>query len=228
MTINTIAGCVSAGYIVANNSYEYEIPDLRESTFLLTTACNMTDEEILIKLMNTQMDVNQVNSSVVTVDLPVDTLDAYIGNVCGGKNVDCGSTSAGKGFESYETSYKENVTIWMICLGNPVLNTTLSISAAFLRNWTAPVEAESSKGLSSGGIAGIVIACFVVFFFVVGLFICKGKEFCKNKTQSLPDESPRTGDLERRETGLAASNEIGHQPSNQVSGHVSPSKDLTR
>jgi hypothetical protein len=117
----------------------------------------------------------------------------------------------------------------MICLGSPVLNTTLSISAAFLRNWTAPVSADEEEGLSKGGIAGIVIACVVVFLFIVGLFVCKGREwFWKNKTQSLPDESPRTGDLERRETGLAASNEIAHQPSNQVSGQVSPSKDLTR
>lgn len=117
----------------------------------------------------------------------------------------------------------------MICLGNPVLNTTLSIQAAYLRNWTSPVEEDGEESLSKGGIAGIVIACVVVFLFAVGLYVCKGKEWCfKNKTQSLPDESPRTGDLERRETGLAASNEIAHQPSNQASGLVSPSKDLTR
>lgn len=98
-----------------------------------------------------------------------------------------------------------------------------------MRNWTEPITEDKSKGLSKGGIAGIVIASVVVFLFAVGLYVCKGKEWCfKNKTQSLPDESPRTGDLERRETGLAASNEIAHQPSNQVSGQVSPSKDLTR
>lgn len=104
MTIKTFPGCVTAGHSVVNNSYEYEIPDLRNSSFMLATACNVTNEEILIKLMNTQMDVNQMNSSVYTVDLPVDTLDAYLGTVCGA-NGDCRPSSAGKGFELYETSY---------------------------------------------------------------------------------------------------------------------------
>lgn len=119
-----------------------------------------------------------------------------------------------------------------MCLGTPVLDTKLTISAAYLRNWTEPVIAEEEEGLSKGGIAGIVIACIVVFLFIVGLLGFKGSAWfgkcCKNKTQSLPDESPRSGDIERKETGLAGAVEIAHQPSNQGSGIVSPSKDLTR
>ena len=123
----------------------------------------------------------------------------------------------------------------MKCLGNPVLNTTLTISGAYLRNWTEPASDEE-EGLSRGGIAGIVIACVVAFLFIVGLIISlKGTlwfqslcKCCKNKTQSIPDESPRAGDIERRETGLAGGNDIAHQPSNQVSIQPSPNKDLTR
>jgi hypothetical protein len=102
-TAKTFGDCVNAGYHVPNNSYEYEIPDLRNSSFALSSACNFTNEEILIRLMNTQMDVNQVNASVYTVDLPPDTLDAYLGSVCA--NDQCGSASPGKGIEAYETTY---------------------------------------------------------------------------------------------------------------------------
>jgi hypothetical protein len=58
----------------------------------------------------------------------------------------------------------------MICLGNPVLDTTLTIKATYLRNWIEPAG-SGDEGLSKGGIAGIVIACIVGFLFIVGLII---------------------------------------------------------
>jgi hypothetical protein len=158
--------------------------------------------------------VNQVNATVKTVDLPVDTLDAYVGTSCSAKD-NCGI--AGIGLENYETSYNENLTVWMICLGNPVLNTTLTIGAAYLRDWTELMSNEDEEGLTRGGIAGIVIACVVAFLFIVGLtFSLKGtvcwKKMCscfKNKI-STPGHSPRDN-KERIETGIAGNgNEISH------------------
>lgn len=125
----------------------------------------------------------------------------------------------------------------MVCQGDASWNTVLNITAAFVRNYTAPVsDSDDDSGLNQGAIAGIVIACIVAFLFIVGLVInLKGTLWfknllscCKNKTQSLPDESPRQQDIERRETGLAGEKDIAHQPSNQVSIQPSPAKDLTR
>lgn len=122
----------------------------------------------------------------------------------------------------YETSYNENLNIWLVCLGDPSWNTKLSITAAFLRNYTEPVSDSEEETLSKGGIAGIVIACVVGFLFIVGLLISQRNvawfknlfKCCKNKTHNVADDSPRDKDLERRETGLAGSNDIAHHPSN--------------
>jgi hypothetical protein len=187
---------------------------LRNSSFLFERTCNTTNEELLINLMNTQMDVNQINAFVSTTDLPDDTLDAYLGTTCG-ENKECGSGILGKGLAQYETSYNEKVTIWMVCLGNPVLNTTITIQGAYLRDWTESEydddddddeDDDDDDELSKGGIAGIVIGSIVGFFIIVGAIICC--KCNKNKTTSLPGESPR--EIERKDTELAGSNDIAH------------------
>lgn len=188
----------------------------------------------MITLTNSYMYVDQVNTTITTESLPENEIDAYLGTTCG-RNAQCGKDNNGKGLNGYEESYNENVTIWMVCLGNTTWNTNLNVTALYLRNYTEPVSDSSESGLSKGGIAGIVIACVVAFLFIVGLLISlKGtagiKSLCKcclNKTQSLPDDSPRQ-EVERKETGLAGDKEIAHQPSNQVSIQPSPAKDLTR
>lgn len=87
---------------------------------------------------------------------------------------------------------------------------------------------DSKGGLSGGGIAGIVIACIIVFIFVLSILIrTKGLSWfvdafrsircCKNRTQNLPDDSPRVpNDIDRRETGLAG-NQADGQAHNPVS-----------
>ena len=135
-------------------------------------------------------------------------------------------------------AYNETIAIWMMCQGDSTQNISLSITAVFYSNYSLPADVTSSSdgsgSLSSGGIAGITIACVVAFLFIVGLLIslkgtlwCKNQfKCCKNQTQSIPEESPRDKDLERRETGLDGKHEpIGHQPSNQVPIQPSATKN---
>ena len=120
----------------------------------------------------------------------------------------------------------------MLCQDATDYNVSLSISAAYLADYVMPptpyvnetFTGASNGGLSQGGIAGIVIGSVVGAVFLVGLLVSlKGTQWvrniCKNKTQNLQEESPRFGqsDLERKETGLAGSADIAHNPSNQVS-----------
>jgi len=146
---------------------------------------------------------------------------------------------AGKGLTNYETSFEEKLSFWMICLGNPVLNTTLSIQAAYLRDWTESVSEDEEEGLSRGGIAGIVIACVVAFLFIVGLlFSLKGTLWFKNKCSCCKNRiiSPREAtNAEQKEnepiaTGNAgSSNDIKHQPEHRVDYQPhNKASDLTR
>jgi hypothetical protein len=125
----------------------------------------------------------------------------------------------------------ETLAIWFLCVADPAWGASLFIWA----NYSMNVTSEATEELTQGAIAGIVIACVVGFLFIVGLIISLTKPgafkrvFCQNQTHSVPDESPREKELERRETGLDAKTDaIGHQPSNQVSLHHSPHKDGPR
>jgi hypothetical protein len=124
----------------------------------------------------------------------------------------------------------------MLCNGQASVdtNTSLVLWAIYVKEYIAPGADDGSdddEGLTSEGVAGIVVACVVAFLFLVGLFFSlKGTQwfqttfkcrFCKNKTSNLPgnNEQSRNEDIERRETGLAGSagDPISHQPSNPVS-----------
>jgi hypothetical protein len=106
-------------------------------------------------------------------------------------------------------------------LSDSTSKTTLTVTAKFLLN----LNVEEEDGLTGGGIAGIVIACVVVFLFLVGVFVnrkglnwfreaLKDWKCCKKKISNLPDESPRApNDVDRRETGLAGNpDHHGHNP----------------
>jgi hypothetical protein len=120
-----------------------------------------------------------------------------------GVNGSCGAgVIAGRGFVNYNASANETISLWMICLDPVDWNTTLSITALFQMNIsTMQPVLSSDNSLSGGGIAGIVIACVVVFFSLLAIYFITKKgpvsmrealiRCCKNKTQSVPTESPR-------------------------------------
>ena len=109
------------------------------------------------------------------------------------------------------------IEFYLYCSGDVSRNLTLTVTAQYL--YSVVVE-EEEQGLSGGGIAGIVIACIIVVVVAVGILISQkgvgGLRCCKNKTQQIPDESPRApNDIDRRETGLAGNPD--HQAHNPVS-----------
>jgi uncharacterized membrane protein len=119
-----------------------------------------------------------------------------------GVNGSCGAgVISGRGFVNYNASNNETISLWMICLDRTDWFTTLSITALFKMNITTDQEFTTDNSLSGGAIAGIVIASVVVFFSLLAIYYITKKgpvsmrqaliRCCKNKTQSVPTDSPR-------------------------------------
>ena len=112
-----------------------------------------------------------------------------------------------------------------MCTGPETRITTLTVTAQYL--YSVPVPGDIiDEGLSGGGIAGIVIACIVFVIIVVAVLVyfkgVGGLRCCKNKTQQIPDESPRApNDIDRRETGLAGNADHHAHNSVSIQPHVS-------
>ena len=93
-TVNTFAGCVVAGQNVTNNSYAFDLEDLRNitannETFNVSYKCSQKGEEIFVAISNPLMDVNSLNITVATeanlTDLNItDATDAFISVICSG------------------------------------------------------------------------------------------------------------------------------------------------
>ena len=132
----------------------------------------------------------------------------------GASGNNCSVNDTTTGFSNYTTKPGEMIEFYLYCSGSVLRNLTLTLSAQYL--YTVVVE-EQEEGLSGGGIAGIVIACIIVVVVAVGILLSQkgvgGLRCCKNRTQQIPDDSPRApNDIDRRETGLAGNPDNAHNP----------------
>lgn len=222
--ITTLDGCLANGQIVSGKTEVIEIGDLRQAPIQIVRQCKSRDEELLLTLVNSRKDVNQVKVSVASKPAATDAFPGYVGVGCSSSKI-CGLPSMdGTGIKNYETSFKEKISVWMLCKNGPDSTVTLTIDVAYLRDFVFPVVDNGDRPvLNKGGIAGIVVACCVAFLFILGLFVSiKGRVWFKNlfrccsrnKTHNLPDDSPRDKDIQRQDTGIASADPIGHQPSN--------------
>jgi hypothetical protein len=182
--------------------------------------CNKTNDEFYLHITNKLSQANQVNATLSS--LSGTDVDGYLHTFCNGaSDKECSVNTSTRGFSNYTSKPGEMIEFYLHCAGPVSRNTTLTVTAQYL--YTVVVD-EVSEGLSGGGIAGIVIACIIVFVVAVGILISYkgvgGLRCCKNKTQQIPDESPRApNDIDRRETGLHgnpdhhAHNPVSIQPS---------------
>ena len=226
LTIVNSNGCFQGGFNVSSNTQAISLGDLSQNgsnSFAQNYSCKYTGEELYLSIKNPFMQINQVNatiSSIPTGDTPANTTDAYVAQLCQlGVNGSCGAgVISGRGFVNYNASNNETISLWMICLDRTDWFTTLSITALFKMNITTDQAFTTDNSLSGGAIAGIVIASVVVFFSLLAIYYITKKgpvsmrqaliRCCKNKTQSVPTDSPRVQqDIERRETGLMGNNQ---------------------
>lgn len=230
-SITTHKGCFSNGYWIKTNNQFIPIPDtslLNENTTGLwnySYQCNKTNDEFYLHITNKVSQVNSIHAGVTSL-AGAGVVDGFLSTYCNGaSNKECSVNASTRGFTNYTNKPGEMIEFYLHCAGAVSLNTTFTVTAKYL--YSVKVEEEEEEGLSGGGIAGIVIACIIVVVVAVGILISQkgvgGLRCCKNKTQQIPDDSPRApNDIDRRETGLAgnpdhhAHNPVSIQPS--VSG----------
>jgi hypothetical protein len=146
-------------------------------------------------------------------------VDGQLHTYCNGaSNKNCTDNATTTGFSNYTALPGEMIEFYLLCTGPSTSNTTFTVTAQYL--YSIPVAEEFEEGISGGGIAGIVIACIVFVIIVVAVLVyfkgVGGLRCCNNKTQQIPDESPRAPhDIDRRETGLAGN--ADHHAHNPVS-----------
>ena len=215
-------GCFNSGAFVAGNTEMVDVGNLTNSTFAVTKTCNSSGDEFFFKVTNSQNAIIQVNASVSSLNLPenLTIFDAYNGTYFCSSVDDCGSYFNGPDSVSFEIP-AQSIDFWFSCSSDSSWNTSLIITASFISTIPDQSIESSITGLQPGGIVGIVIGsfAFLLIVFVSVYYYGSSKKgcWCRNRTSSAPDESPRQNDIERKETGVVAGNhDIVHSPSSSV------------
>ena len=218
-SITTHKQCFANGYWIKTNNQFIQIPDTSKLTanetglWNYSYQCNKTGDEFYLHVTNKQSQVNQLNASISS--LSGTGVAGFLHTYCNGASGNnCSINDTTTGFSNYTTKPGEMIEFYLYCSGSALRNLTLTLSAQYL--YTVVVE-EQEEGLSGGGIAGIVIACIIVVVVAVGILLSQkgvgGLRCCKNRTQQIPDDSPRApNDIDRRETGLAGNPDNAHNP----------------
>jgi hypothetical protein len=105
-----------------------------------------------------------VNASLSSLNAAGD--DGFLHTFCNGaSNKECSANASTRGFSNYTSLPGEMIEFYLHCAGPVQRNITLSVSAKYLYT----IVDDVSEGLSGGGIAGIVIACIIVFIVAVAI-----------------------------------------------------------
>ena len=193
-SITTYKGCFANGYWIKTNNQSITIPDtskLTDSTGLwnFTYQCKTPNEEFYLQIANKLAHVNQISANITS--LTESGTEGFLYTYChGASNKDCGEINSTTGFTNYSIRPDEKIEFYLYCAGSVEKNITIIVTAKYLY-----FVDNISEGLSGGGIAGIVIACIIVLVVGLGILISQkgvgGLRCCKNKTQQIPENSPR-------------------------------------
>jgi hypothetical protein len=105
-----------------------------------------------------------VNASLSSLNAAGD--DGFLHTFCNGaSNKECSANASTRGFSNYTSLPGEMIEFYLHCVGPVQRNITLIVSAKYLYS----IVDDVSEGLSGGGIAGIVIACIIVFIVAVAI-----------------------------------------------------------
>lgn len=189
-----------------------------------TYQCNSTNDEFYLHITNKLYQANKIDAVLATAGSTA--VDGQLHTYCNGASTkNCTENATTRGFSNYTALPGEMIEFYVMCTGPVTRITTLTVTAQYL--YSVPVPGDIiDEGLSGGGIAGIVIACIVFVIIVVAVLVyfkgVGGLRCCKNKTQQIPDESPRApNDIDRRETGLAGNADHHAHNSVSIQPHVS-------
>jgi len=86
-------------------------------------------------ISNPLAQINSINATVTTLNSPDNNTYGYLYETCSDAS-SCGEGNSTTGFTGYLTSYNETVGFWLFCTGDPTWNTTLTVTAEYVGNFT--------------------------------------------------------------------------------------------
>lgn len=174
-SITTARGCFAAGFWIKTNNAFVKIPNTKNLTvnetglWNYTYQCNSTNDEFYLHITNKEYQANTLVANLTSLRTDESIVDGYLHTYCNGaSSKNCSDVASTRGFTNYTTKPGEMIEFYLFCAGDVSLNTTLTVTAQYL--YSVEME-EVEGGLSGGGIAGIVIACIIVFIVAVAILV---------------------------------------------------------